>query len=378
MTCGRQRTNDGPAMISPPNCELPNPFLSGDGTLVCSSLAWGERRREIHRLMVPLVYGDLPAAPAHTRCVVLHEAVVRRFGGARALSCRIEVDGGHGFMLRVLVPGQTGPLPVLVDGDGCWHYASDEVVTAILERGNVFAQFNRVELGSDMPGGEAGTTSGRFFPGRHCAALAAWAWGYHRVIDALFQLDFVDRGRIAVVGHSRGGKSALLAGAMDERIALTSANNSGACGAGCLRWLGPGAETLADVVGAFPHWFGPRLAQFAGRENELPFDQHFLKALIAPRALLTTEALGDHWANPMGAWQSHRAAREVYAFLGAPQAIATAYREGGHEHNLADWRTLLDFCDVVFRGKARADVLELNPFAGLAAPAGWCGASRTE
>ena len=188
--------------------------------------------------------------------------------------------------------------------DACWHYACDAVVAAMLERGYVFAQFNRVEVASDRTG-VATQHNSRVFRDRPVGALAAWAWAwaYHRAVDGLVQLAFVDRDRIAAVGHSRGGKAALLAGATDERIAVTSANNSGAGGAGCFRWQAPGAETLADVVSAFPHWFGPQLKLYVGRENELPFDQHFLKALVAPRALLTTEALGDLWANPTGSWQ---------------------------------------------------------------------------
>ena len=223
-----------------------------------------------------------------------------------------------------------------------------------------------------MPGANMAQDPNRLFPGQSHAALSIWAWAYHRAVDALLQFGFADRDRIAVVGHSRGGKAALLAGATDERISLTSANNSGAGGAGCFRWLGPGAETLTDVTAAFPHWFGPRLPQHAGREHELPFDQHFLKALIAPRALLTTEALGDHWANPEGTWQTHMAAREVYVFLGARSCIAIAYREGGHEHSLADWITLLDFCNAVFHGQARSAVLEIIPFPAVLAAFSWC------
>ncbi len=345
-----------------PAIELPNAFRFNSGALLRTAGQWEDRRREIHQLIVPLAYGELPPVPKRTRCVELHSAVVQRLGGARLLSCRVEADGAHVFMLRVFVPDAPGPFPVVLNGDGCWHYASDEVIAAILGRGNVFAQFNRVEIAPDTVGAQAA---------RPHAALAAWAWGYHRAVDALVQLDFVDCGGIAVVGHSRGGKASLLAGATDERITLTSANNSGAGGAGCFRWQAAGAETLADVVGTFPHWFGPRLKQFAGRENELPFDQHYLKALVAPRALLTTEALDDHWANPMGAWQTHLAAREVYAFLGVRDHIAIAYRDGGHDHSLADWCTLLDFCDFVFRGKTRANVLDVNPFPGLPAPTSW-------
>jgi len=236
----------------------------------------------------------------------------------------------------------------------------------VLAREMVFAQFNRVDIAPDPQVSSGG-------PAPH-AALASWAWGYHRAIDALLQLSQqrsspawarVDPLRIAVVGHSRGGKAALLAGATDTRIALTSANNSGAGGAGSWRWLGPGAESLADITRAFPHWFAPALQQFAGREQGLPFDQHFLKALIAPRALLTTEALGDAWANPQGSWLTHRAAQPVYDLLGVPDRLAQAWRPGEHAHTLADWHTLLDFSDTVFRGHAMAPGLDQNPFPEL-------------
>jgi len=241
----------------------------------------------------------------------------------------------------LFAPAGTGLHAVVLNGDACWHYATDDVIAGILRRGYAFAQFNRVEIAPDMPRARGPT-----------GALTAWAWGYHRAVDALAQVDLVDPAQLAVVGHSRGGKAALLAGATDERIALTSANNSGAGGAGCFRVLGPGAETLSDVTQGFPHWFGPELAAYAGREHALPFDQHFLKALVAPRSLLTTEALDDLWANPVGSWHTHAAARAVYELQGAGERIAISYRPGGHDHAPADWTTLLDYCDVAFRGQS--------------------------
>ncbi len=176
-------------------------------------------------------------------------------------------------------------------------------------------------------------------------------------------MDFVDKARIAVVGHSRGGKASLLAGATDERIALTSANDSGCGGAGCYRQQGSGAETLADILRNFPYWFGPRLGEYIGREDELPFDQHFLKAAVAPRLLLTTEALGDLWANPTGTWQTHAAARQVYRFLGIEERMGIWYREGGHAHSRADWDALLDFMALHFRGRPPVDRYDQDPFA---------------
>jgi hypothetical protein len=186
-------------------------------------------------------------------------------------------------------------------------------------------------------------------------AIAAWAWGFNRAVDALTQIGSIDATRIAIVGHSRGGKAALLAGASDERIALTSANNSGAGGAGCWRFCGPGAETLADITDAFPHWFSPSLKNYKGKEHELPIDQHFLKALIAPRYLLTTEAQDDLWSNPSGSWRTHQAACQVFEFLGVTTNIAMVTRPGKHPHDMLDWLALLNHMDVLFQGQPATD-----------------------
>lgn len=113
----------------------------------------------------------------------------------------------------------------------------------------------------------------------------------------------------------------------------------------------------------FPHWFSPRLASYIGRENDLPFDQHFVKALVAPRALLSTEALGDLWANPSGTFETHLAARAVYRLPGCEDRIGIWYRAGGHAQGLDDWRALLDFADWQLLGKAPARRFDLNPFA---------------
>ena len=166
-----------------------------------------------------------------------------------------------------------------------------------------------------------------------CAAVASW------------------RKHITVTGHSRGGKCALLAGAADERIALTVPNNSGCGGSGCYRLQADKSEDIAVITKNFPFWFAPRFKDFIGRVERLPFDQHTVKALVAPRALLTTEALGDLWANPLGTQQSNAAAREVFDFLGATDKIGIYFRPGGHEHNADDWSVLLDFADQQLLGK---------------------------
>ena len=132
---------------------------------------------------------------------------------------------------------------------------------------------------------------------------------------------------------------------MDERFTLVAANGSGAGGAGSFRIEGPGVETLDLITrpSRFAYWFHPRLRWFKDQEERLPFDQHFLKALVAPRALIATDALGDLWANPLGTAATSIAAAPVFRWLGAVERNALHFRPGNHDLLSTDWRALLDF-----------------------------------
>ena len=360
-------------MTMPTGVELPDPFQFDDGGRVQSPEDWRRRRHELIERTVGIAYGGLPPTPSGTTAERLHTHAVRRFGGAQLSQYRVvnDDDPAFHFRLDVLVPPGDGPFPVVLNGDGCYRYVTEEVTADILRRGFIVAQFSRVEIVPDLYNSERTTGLYRTYPDAQFGALAAWAWGYHRCVDVLCTLPAVQADAIAVVGHSRGGKTALLAGATDERIALTAPNGSGAGGAGCYRWQGPESETLADSMRMIPYWFGPRLRDYVGRERELPFDQHFLKALVAPRALLSTDGLGDVWANPSGTWQTHLAAREVYRFLGAEERIGIWFRDGGHDHGTADWNAFLDFMEWQFRGHAPATRYDRNPFPDLPPAFSW-------
>jgi hypothetical protein len=323
-----------------------------DGRRVGSPEEWRRRRAEIQEALLPEEYGLLPPAPAGVRAEELISHGVERLGGATHSQYRLHVSDTPPFWfhLDLLTPPGPGPYPVVIDGDACWAPVADGIAAEVLGRGYALAQWSRTEIVPDLRGPrDVGLY--RVFPGTEFGALAAWAWGYHRCVDFLSALDRIDPTKIVVVGHSRGGKTSLLAGATDERVAVTSANDSGCGGAGCYRLQGPTSETLADIVRVFPYWFSPRLARFVGREGELPFDQHFLKAMVAPRALLTTEARGDLWANPSGTRATHVAAREAYRLLGVESRLGIWYRDGGHDHGLVDWLALLDFADWQLFGK---------------------------
>jgi hypothetical protein len=344
------------------NAELPDLFLFADGTPVITVDDWQQRRKEIRNIIVGIEYGGMPPVPECTEYEILHTASVVALPGTRFISVRVITDKSFSFIMTMLIPPGDGPFPVVLNGDGCWKYASDEVNAEIIRRGYIFAQFNRVEIVPDADSTERNTGLYQVYPEGNYGALSGWAWGYHRCVDVLEKMSIVDVAKIGIAGHSRGGKAVLLAGATDERITVTAPNNSGSGGAGSYIFQGPDSETINDNIRVFSYWFGPDLKAYLNRENELPFDQHFLKALITPRALLTTEALGDLWANPTGTWQTHLAAKQAYHFLNAPEQIGIFFREGGHNHGFDDWCVFLDFMDWQLFGKTPAIDFNKNPF----------------
>lgn len=342
---------------------LPELLRFTDGRPVTSPAEWRARRGELLAMLQELAFGHLPPAPARVSAYFLHEYDLSPEEQIAGKIYRITAEPyGLSLLVKVITPHASGPFPVIIDGDEGWRYLTNEVQCTVARRGYALALFHRVEIAPDNGANARDFGLYTACPEGDFGALAAWAWGYHRVVDFVLGLEHIDSARIAVTGHSRGGKAALLAGATDERIALTAPNNSGCGGSGCLRYPDDGGERLANILRAFPYWFSPRLADYIGREQELPFDLHSLKALVAPRALLTTEALGDLWASPRGTWLTHAATREVYRFLEAEDALGIYYREGQHEHSLSDWKTLLDFADARFFGKPALRDFQANPW----------------
>ncbi len=195
--------------------------------------------------------------------------------------------------------------------------------------------------------------------------LAAWAWGASRCLDYLVSDAAIARDQVAVIGHSRGGKTALWAGAEDERFALVISNNSGCGGASLSRRKFTGKEQVARINRSFPHWFNKKYKSYGDNENACPVDQHMLIALMAPRAVAVGSAYDDKWADPRGEFLAIVHAMPVFKLFGQhdlkttvmplvnnainSDAVHYHIRPGKHNLLLADWKMYWDFANMVFK-----------------------------
>jgi hypothetical protein len=188
-------------------------------------------------------------------------------------------------------------------------------------------------------------------------AIGAWAWGLSRILDYLETDKDIDAKHVAVIGHSRLGKTSLWAGAQDQRFAFVVSNNSGEGGAALMRRNF--GETTAVITKAFPHWFTKTYTRYAGNEAACPVDQHLLIALAAPRPIYIGSAVQDEWADPKGEFLSGLHAEPVYALFGKKgyggiteqpaidqpigDTIGYHLRTGKHDVTDFDWDHYLKF-----------------------------------
>ena len=177
--------------------------------------------------------------------------------------------------------------------------------------------------------------------------IGAWAWGNSRVLDWIESRPELDARRVAVVGHSRGGKTALWTGAQDTRFAMVVSNGSGCGGAGLSRERvnHEGGERIKDILGTFPNWFCPAFTEWIDRDAEVPHDADDLIRLVAPRLVYVASGDTDIWACPPSEKAAFDAARDIYRAYGAEDRMGYHCHEGPHKLHAEDWRKFMDFAD---------------------------------
>ena len=312
----------------PATAALPDPFTSANGAAVARKSDWPCRRREVSRQLQAYELGDKPAPVAGS---------VSASSDGSSLTVTVK-DGGRSisFVASVQMPTSgKPPYPALI-GIGRSSLNNAE----LLQRGVALINFPNDDIAQQLGG--ASRNLGKFFKlhpqSEGAGALVGWAWGVSRLIDALELggVPAIDASRLGVTGCSRNGKGALMAAALDERLALAIVQESGSGGAAAWRVsdaqkaAGQNVQTLSQIVQENV-WFRSSFAQFGASAARLPFDHHQVLGLVAPRGLLVIENTSMEWLGNQSAYTAAMAAREIWTALGVPDRMGIS-QVGEHNH----------------------------------------------
>lgn len=374
---------------------LPDPLVLANGEPVRDARTWFDvRRPELLRLYDEDIYGGIPAnAPKATSKVIetdsnaigglaIHKYVRIQFGDA--------ADGPAANLHLYLPVAATKPVPVLLQivffSNPPFPERNTETppanprrrpgvseagpITNIFAHGYGYATFRYTDIQPDNSNTfHSGVISLTLQPGQTRPApddwgtISAWAWGASRVLDYLETDPAVDAKHVALIGHSRLGKTVLVAGARDPRFALIFSSCAGEMGSSLARR--DYGETVDDMAANFPWQFAGNFQKYAGHWNDMPVDTHMIIALNAPHPVFITGGTQDQWADPRGEFLAEVAAGPVYRLVGKQDLGATNgppldtpiiagdlgfhYHTGGHMITAPDWQAFLDFADKYFK-----------------------------
>lgn len=365
--------------------EVPEVLRTAAGQRVDSASAWErERRPELLELFRTHVYGRNPVGRPETLRFESVDNGTAMMGG-QALRKRVVLrytgPGGAGAIrVTAFIPQAAKPAPAFllicnrpeknIDPERLEKspfWPAEELVA----RGYAALAFYNGDVDPDTHDGFTNGVHGVFQPDPKVrtadswGTIAAWAWGASRVMDWIETEPLLDATRVAVVGHSRGGKTALWCGATDARFALTVSNDSGCGGAKLNRMDLPKSESIARINKGLPHWFCETFKTYSDNESALPLDQHMLIALIAPRLAYVASASLDDWAGQPGEFRSCQLASPVWQLYGLKGLVGGAFpppdtplqvgcvgyhlRTGKHDLTLYDWQRYMDFADRHWR-----------------------------
>lgn len=383
---------------------LPDPMTFKDGKKVTSPRDWERRRGELLELFQDNVYGRSPKPPKHIDYTIFDSD--KHALGGKAIRTQVTIyfspnkEGPKEDVLIYIPAGAQKPVPLILalnfSGNQAvindpaiklatvWNrkthereqakkesrgHDTDFEVEKVLSRGYGFATICYQDIEPDFNGGFVHGVRPLFFTKGQTepaaddwGAIGAWSYGLSRAMDYLKKDKDVDSKRVAVMGHSRLGKTVLWAGAMDPRFAMVISSCSGEGGASLARRNY--GETIRNLTDAFGYQFSANFKKYADHVDQLPVDTHELIALMAPRPVYITGAEDDRWADPKGEFLACVAAGPVYKLLGAQDlgtdqmpalnqpimhTIAFHYRDGKHAVTEFDWNEFLAFADMHLR-----------------------------
>ena len=377
---GLREVNYDEAQI--PAYVLPELLIAKDGRKITSSKDWEKvRRPELLELFTSQVFGRVPTTDFKKTITVVKEEKNAMNGLATLKMVDITI-AARGKTLTIhmglFIPNSAvKPAPVFLlicnRDPGNIDFTRNKKsefwpAEEAIARGYAIAAFDNADVDPDKDDGFKNGIHGLLDNGRtpeSWATIAAWAWGTSRCVDYLVKDKQIDSHKIAVVGHSRGAKTSLWAGANDQRIAMVVCNEAG-CGGSSISRRRFG-ETIYEINRGFPHWFCTNFRIYNNNEDALPVDFHMLMALNAPRLLYIASAENDLWGDPHGQYLALQNAvpafnlfkdksslNEAMPALNTPVKsgnIAYHIRDGKHNMLLKDWNFFMDFADLHWKNK---------------------------
>ena len=360
-----------------PSYTLPEVLKTSTGQIIKNMADWENKRRaEILSLFENNVYGQMPKDYDSLGFIINNESGNAMNGKARLKEVTLSIwKAGKSVNIGVtlFIPNQVkkpAPVFLLVNNRSKRNTSPSRDTLSefwpaemVIDSGYAIAAFH---VSDAAPDDKVNYVNGvlKLYPEQINAdngmkAIGAWAWAASKVLDYFEKDKNIDATRVSIVGHSRGGKAALWAGAQDKRFAMVFSNCSGNTGAALSRRKF--GETVKRINDQFPHWFANNYKKYNDNEAALPVDQHMLVALIAPRPLYTTNASKDLWADPKGSYLSLKNAEKAYDVYGKvsslslnPPALNSPVihsilgyhnREGIHDLTAYDWDNFIRFAN---------------------------------